>query len=216
MKEYLEAAILDRHASPRDDVLSEIVHAQVERDGELRLDYLRAEAGLLLAGGFVTTAHMIASAMLLLLRHPDAHERVRADRSLIKKLLEEALRVESPVQWQPRVTTVDTEVAGVEIPAGSLVLVLLAAANRDDAAFAAADELDLGRPASPPHVAFGYGTHFCLGAPLGRLEGRIAFERLLTRLGAIRLAEGQEAVTSLESTIFRGPKALHLTFERAA
>ena len=215
MKEYLAAAILDRHETPRDDVLSEVILAQVERDGELRLDYLRAEAGLLLAGGFVTTAHMIASAMLLMLRHPEQMQLVRADHSRIKRMLEEALRVESPVQWQPRVTKVDTELAGVDIPAGSLVLVLLASANRDESTFEEAADFDIARPNTSAHVAFGYGAHFCLGAPLGRLEGRIAFERLLTRLDAIRAVDEHE-VTSLESTLFRGPKALRLQFEQAA
>lgn len=211
--EYLTQAILSRHESPRDDVLSEMIQMQVERDGDLDLAYLVSEAGLLLSGGFVTTAHMLASAMQLLLEHPEEMDKVRSDRTRIKAMLEEALRVESPVQWQHRGVVADTEIAGVPIPAGSVVLVVLGAANRDAAKFACHELFDVDRDDASKHVAFGYGTHFCLGAPLARLEGRIAFERLFSRLGELRLAQPATEIRHLESTIFRGPKTLPIEFD---
>jgi cytochrome P450 len=127
-------------------------------------------------------------------------------------MVEEALRVESPVQWQPRRCVRDTEVAGVTIPAGATVLVLFASANRDDRVFACPERLDLERANVKSHVAFGYGPHFCLGAPLARLEGRIAFETLFRRLGDIRLADDND-FAPIDSVVFRGPRELHLTFD---
>lgn len=214
MKEYLEATILDRHERPRDDILSEMIQKQVERDGALNLPYLRAEAGLLLAGGFVTTAHMIASAMLLMLQNPVQMASVRADHSRIPGMVEEALRVESPVQWQHRVAAIDTEIGGVQVPAGSMLVVMLGAGNRDKAKFEHPEVFDIEREDSNRHLAFGFGAHFCLGAPLGRLEGRIAFERLLHRLDEIELAENND-FTHLDSPLFRGPSSLHLVFKRS-
>lgn len=210
--EYLETEILKRWEHPQDDVLSEIISEQVERDGELNLRYLASEAGLLLAGGFVTTAHMIGSAMQLLLESPDAMADVRNDPKLIPAILDEALRIESPVQWQHRVTRIDTEISGVRIPAGSTVVVVLASGNRDERQFPDPTRFAPDRQNVKRHVAFGYGAHFCLGAPLGRLEGRIAFERLLSRLDKIRIGPEND-FQHLESPLFRGLKELHLEFQ---
>lgn len=210
--EYLESEILKRWKNPQGDVLSEIVSEQVDRDGELNLRYLVSEAGLLLAGGFVTTAHMIGSAMRLLAESPETMVDVRRDPKRIPAILDEALRIESPVQWQHRVARVDTEVSGVRIPAGSTVVVVLASGNRDERQFPDPTRFVPDRQNLKRHVAFGYGAHFCLGAPLGRLEGRIAFERLLSRLGEIRIA-AENDFKHLESPLFRGLKELHLEFQ---
>jgi cytochrome P450 len=210
--EYMDANILDRHQNPRDDALSEIIEAQVARDGELDVEYLRSEASLLLSGGFVTTAHLISNAMYLLLHDAALFERVRANHDLIPAMIEEALRLESPVQWQQRMAVVDTEIGGVPIPAGSIVVVALASGNRDPLQYPEPGSADVDRPKVTRHLAFGHGIHFCLGAPLGRLEARIALERLFARLAEIRLAPGRNDFTHLDSPLFRGLKELHLQF----
>jgi cytochrome P450 len=215
LSDFLKQSIMSRYEHPVEDVLSDMIKIQVDRDGALNVPYLMEECGLLLAGGFVTTQHLISNAMLLLLQHPDALAQVRANRALIKPMLEEALRLESPVQWQRRVTRVDTEIGGVEIPAGELVLTVLGAANRDPRCFHDPASFDIGRKNVNDHVAFGYGTHFCPGAPLGRMEARIGFEKLFDRVGEIRFAEGKNDFLHVESPEFRGVRELHLEFDAA-
>ena len=215
MADFFRAQILARVAEPADDFLTEMIQTQVERDGELELPYLTVEATNLFGAGNVTTAHMIASAMWLLLENPSQMALVREDSGRIAPMLEESLRVESPVQWLQRVTTQDTELAGVEIPAGSIVLVVYAAANRDEGRFPDAEAFDVRRPnLVKDHLGFGRGIHRCVGAPLARLEGRIAFEILLDRLKDIRLADGND-LAHTDSSQQRGLRALHLEFARA-
>lgn len=211
MGTYLREKIEQRYADPGDDALSELVRGQVERDGELRLEYLVAEAGALLGGGVVSTAHMLTSTMLLLMRNPDVMARVRHDPSVLPRLLEESLRVEAPVQWQPRYTTQEVELHGRRIPAGARVFLLYGAANRDDRTFDTPEELDIDRENVKRHLSFGLGTHFCVGAPLARLEGTIAFERLLARMDDIRLSERND-YTPVGGVTFRGVTDLHLRF----
>ncbi len=211
--EYFRAKILERRVQPTDDFLTEIVEAQVERDGELDVPYLLAEIANLFAAGTATTSHMLASTMLLLVSHPAELERVRADRSLIRPLLEESMRLESPVQWLQRIATRDTELHGSTIPEGSLVLVLWGAANRDAAKFEDPDRLWLERPSVAKfQTAFGYGIHMCVGAPLARLEGQIAFDRLLDRFPRIELAAGTE-ITHIPNVNQRAPTRVPIAVE---
>ncbi len=213
---FMESQVLDRYQNPRSDFLSEFVHAQVKRDGELRLDYLVADASLLLFAGNVTTTHMMASMMMLLLQHPDALARVQADHSLIKILVEEALRLEAPVQYTHRHVKVDAVVGGVRIPAGAHVTSILASGNRDGDRFQEPEELSLDRSDTAKHqLAFGRGIHLCLGAPLARREGRIAFEQLLTRLKNLRRAPGKNDFSPIRSWGFRAPRAVHIQFDPA-
>jgi cytochrome P450 len=214
---YMERAIQDRVENPRDDFLSELIKIQLERDGELALDYINAEANLMLYAGNVTTTHMITSAMKLLVDTPGQMPRVLDDRSLIRPLVDEALRAESPVQWLNRTAAVDTELGGVPIPAGSLVLIMLASGNRDEQRWGDdAAEFCVGRrDVAKHHLAFGRGIHRCLGAPLATLEGRIAFEQLLSRLKHIRPVPPENGSRHIHSLIFRAPQALQLTFEKA-
>jgi cytochrome P450 len=213
--DYFRTKILERREQPTDDFLSEIVEVQVARDGELDMPYLLAEVANLFAAGNATTAHMLASAMLLLLQHPAELERIREDRSLIPTMLEEAMRLESPVQWLQRIVTQDTELDGVAIPAGSLVLVLWGAANRDGRKFEDPERFQIDRPSVAKfQTAFGYGIHMCVGAPLARLEGRIAFERLLDRLTNVRLADAGP-ITHIPNVNQRAPSAVHIEFEGA-
>lgn len=213
MGDYLAAALRQRLAEPTDDILGELVVSQRERDGESNLPYLVREAGLLLAGGVVTTAHMLSSTLQLLLARPRDLALVQAEPERIPRLLEESLRMESPVQWLPRRCRVDTELGGSLIPAGSRVILILASANRDERKFDRPEELDLERGNVKSHVGFGLGTHFCLGAPLARMEGTIAFRELLRRLPGIRYAGAETEPERMTSVMFRGIERLEIAFD---
>jgi len=213
---YLREHVLDRIANPGDDLISELVRNHKKaHDGEANVEYLAVETNVMLAGGLTTSGHLFASAMSLLVQSPEKLEQVYKDRSLIPRMLEEALRLESPAQWQPRYATQDTELNGVAIPMGSCLLVLFAAANRDPKRFECPDEFRIERANVQKHVGWGHGAHFCLGAPIARAEGRIAFERLFDRLEDIRAAPGRNDFTHFKSVFFRAPNSLHLWFQRA-
>jgi cytochrome P450 len=212
---YFAARLEERKAKPREDVLTDLVTARVE--GERPLDTAESLSILqqVLVAGNETTTHLIAAAMLLLLRHPDQLERVRRDPSLVPNLVEEVLRLESPVQGMWRVATQATEIAGVSVPAGAFLMLRYAAANRDETRFPDPDRFDVGRENARTHLAFGLGIHFCIGAALARKEGAVAFETLLSRLGSIRLAEGKNDFAHAPSILLRGLTALHLEVEPA-
>jgi cytochrome P450 len=215
MLDYLSEMLEDRLAKPREDVISFVVQEQVRREGEFDMPKARAISAMLLAGGVITTAHFMSSVMLLLLSHPDQMEKIRANHDLIPRMLEEALRLEGPVLWSPRRVAVDTELHGVTIPAGSHALLMSAAANRDPSRFEDPDTFDIERPNALDHLSFGFGDHFCLGSPLARLESRIAFERLLTRLDNIRIVRPQE-IRHITSPQFRGLQSLEIEFDPTA
>jgi cytochrome P450 len=211
---YLRAKIAERREQPTDDFLTEIVQIQVDRDGEIDVPYLLAEVANLFAAGNHTTAHMLASTMLLFLQHPEELERALADRRLIRTALEESMRLESPVQWLQRIVTRDTELADVAIPAGSLVLVLWGAANRDGRKFEDPDRFRIDRPSvAKLQMAFGYGIHMCVGAPLARLEGEIAFNRIFDRLAGLRLDPARNDLSHIPNMNQRAPNEVHVTFE---
>lgn len=214
MGRYMAGVVAERAAAPGDDFVSELIRAQQEVRGTFDAAEITTLATNVLAGGAATTQHMLGGAMLLLLEHPEELTRCRDDTSRIPRVLEEAMRLESSVQWVPRVVTRDTEVAGTPIPAGSYVLIVFASANRDPARFDEADAFDPGRRNLGAHLAFGVGVHTCIGAPLARLEGRIALERILARLADIRLAGGAE-IRHVPSPSFRGLLHLPLVFRPA-
>ena len=208
------AEILKRAEEPRDDGLSEMIQMQIEEEGAFNLGIVRADLGPFVLAGITTTGHLISSAMLLLLQNDAQRELVERDHSIIRTMLEEALRLESPLQWIPRVARTDTEVGGVPIPAGSYLIVMLQSANRDEAKWGeSACVFDPTRRNAIDHLALGKGPHFCIGAPLGRLEAQIAFTRLFSRLKNLRLAPVEP--THQESPTFRGLTSLHLEFDRA-
>jgi cytochrome P450 len=211
MSEYLTAKLGQRSEQPGTDVMSLMIHAQSERDGHFDLDEVRAQTAALLGGGIISTGHAMTSAMMLLLINPGQMALVRADPRRIPSMVEEALRVESPNQWVPRKVAVDTDVAGVRLPAGSFALLLQGSANRDPAKFDEPERFDIARPNATEHVAFAYGPHFCLGAPLARLELTVAFERLIARLEEIRLS-GENDFRHISSPSFRGLRALNIEF----
>jgi cytochrome P450 len=211
MVEYLTDRIQERYEEPGDDVISIVIQEQVERDGEFHPDDVRAQAALLLGGGVMTTAHFLSSAMYLLVTNPEQMTRVR-DKSLLPAMIDEVLRLEPPSVWQPRRATQDVVLSGVTVPAGSYLLMMLGSANRDEQKFDCPTEFDVDRPATKDHLSFGYGTHFCLGAPLARTESRIAFERLFARMGNIR-ATADNSFEHVTSAAFRGLVRLSLEFD---
>ena len=215
MGRYMTAVVAERAAAPGEDFVSELIRAQLAFRGAEDQAEIVSLATNVLAGGAATTQHMLGGAMLLLLQHPEELERCRADTSRIPRALEEVMRLESSVQWVPRVVTADTEIAGTPIPAGSYVLIVFASANRDPGRFPESDAFAPDRKGLGGHIAFGTGIHTCIGAPLARLEGRIALERVLARLVDIRLAEGAET-THVSSPSFRGLSHLPLVFRSSS
>jgi pimeloyl-[acyl-carrier protein] synthase len=186
------SAYLRRHVAAHEprgegDLLGDLIRA--EEDGErLSEEELIANLVMLLVAGHETTTNLIGNGMLALLRHPDQLERLRREPSLIESAVEEMLRYESPANTNGRVALEDIEVRGVKIEAGQVLLCMLGAANRDPEVFGRPDTLDIARDPNP-HVTFGGGVHYCVGASLARLEGRIAFSKLLERFPHLTLAE---------------------------
>ncbi len=184
---YFEAVAEERRRDPRDDLVSALVTAEVEGQ-RLERDDLLVNLLLVLVAGNETTRNLIGNGTLALLRNPDQLRRLLDDPGLLNGAIDELLRFDSPVQLDSRVAREPVELRGKRIVPGQRVICMLGAANRDPRAFPDADRLDVGRAAAN-HVAFGRGIHYCLGAPLARLEARVAFEALLPRLGSLRLAE---------------------------
>ncbi|MGE3256863.1 cytochrome P450 family protein [Pseudonocardia sp.] len=180
MAGFLAELVADKAAHPGEDILSDIVRASEDGDS-LSPGETTAMAFLLLVAGHETTVNLIGNGMLALLRHPDQLARLREDPELVRNAVEEFLRYDGPVNLATfRFTTEPVTIAGTTIPEGQFVLVSLIGANRDPERFPGAERLDVERDASG-HLAFGHGIHHCLGAPLARLEGEIAFRALLAR-----------------------------------
>jgi cytochrome P450 len=205
--DFFEGLAEERRKSPRDDLLTALVEAETEGE-RLSHDELLATCLLLLIAGHETTANLIGNATVALLRHPEALARLRDDESVTSSGIEELLRFDSPVQMTARTTLEPIVIAGVEIPANQRVAALLASSNRDPAHFDHPNDLILDRT-STPHVSFGGGIHFCLGAPLARLEARIAIPELLRRVPG--LAFGTDHLDWRKSFPFRGLRSLPLT-----
>lgn len=186
-----------------DDLLSALIRAS-DHGEHLTEDEAAAMAFILLFAGFETTCGLIGNGTLALLTHPEQLARLKADPSLLDSAVEELLRYDGPVEFGTwRFTTEPVTVGGVAIPAGEPVLVVLAAADRDPMRFADPDALDLDRDQGG-HLALGHGIHFCLGAPLARLEGRIAFQRLFSRFPDLSLAAPAESLRWHSGLIMRG------------
>jgi cytochrome P450 len=185
---YIRDLIEIKRANPGDDLLSALLAASEDGD-RLTDNELTSTVFLLLIAGHETTANLIANGTYLLLSQREQWELLRVRPDLLPRAVEELLRYESPVHCAThRVATNDVTLGGQLIPAGATVLISLLSANRDEQHIAGAGHLDVTRPATP-HVAFGHGIHFCLGAPLARLEGQVAFGSLLVRYPRLRLAE---------------------------
>ncbi|MBL1095976.1 cytochrome P450 family protein [Streptomyces coffeae] len=188
MSDYLAALLEAKRAAPGNDLLSGLVTAGEDGD-QLSVDELIAMAFLLLVAGHETALHLIGNGVYMMLRDREAFEALRAHPDRIPAATEEVLRRFGPVGWATmRYTGEDVSVGGVDIPAGELVCISLDAANHDPAYNDEPPRLHQVEE-SPKHLAFGHGIHFCLGAPLGRLEANVAFTQLLERFGGLRLAD---------------------------
>ena len=210
---YLEAAIEQRRREPRNDLIGALIKASEDEGGFLSTLDIMAFTRLLLITGNETSTNLIGNGMVALLRHPSEWERLAADPSLMPNAIEEMLRYDSPGQALLRLATEDTEISGQAIPKGSRVMLLLGAAQRDPRRFPEPDRFDVTREIQAP-LFFGYGTHFCLGAPLARLEGKVAFEELFRRVRRVSFAPGQEdSIPWNQAFLIRGPKSLRLKAE---
>jgi cytochrome P450 len=210
MSGYLTRQLAERRARPKDDLLTRLVLAEVDGERLTEKDILDFFQLLLLAGS-ETTTNLINNAILCFIEHPDQLARLRAEPDLLPSAIEEVLRYRSPLQAVFRQTTRDVEVHGTVIPARKLVLVMIGSANRDPRQFRDADRFDITRDPNP-HLAFGLGPHFCLGAPLARLEARIALPDLLGRLKSLALASA-EPWEPRKAFHVHGPARLLIRFE---
>jgi cytochrome P450 PksS len=208
---YIRKIVRKRRSAPRDDLVSAL--AQAEEAGDtLSEDELLAMVFLLLVAGHETTVNLIGNGTLALLEHPDQLDKLRNDPALIKPAMEELLRYTSPVEMATeRYAREDVTVAGVTIPRGEMVYAVIASANRDERHFSDPDTLDLTREPNK-HLAFGLGPHFCLGAPLARLEGQIAIKTLLRRAPDLRLAAAPDVPRWRRGLLLRGLESLPVAF----
>jgi len=207
--EYFEGIIALRRQEPQDDLVSALLAAEEEGD-RLSHGELLATLLLLLVAGNETTRNLIGNGMLALLRNPGELQRLREQRDLLDPAIDELLRYDSPVQLDGRTALEDVELGSKLIRTGQQVVSVVGAANRDPAAFSDPDRLDIGRQ-EKSHISFGRGIHYCLGASLATLEGRIAFEGLLERFSTVRLAaEPQQR----KQVVLRGVENLVVDVER--
>lgn len=210
---YLRRLVEIRRADPRDDLVSALVQASESGDS-LSGDELLAMMSLLLIAGHETTVNLIANGTLALLRHPDQLDRLRDNPALIRPGIEELLRYDGPLLTATeRYAREDAQIGGVTIPRGERIFAALASADRDERQFEDPEELDLSREPNR-HVAFGLGLHYCLGAPLARLEGQIAIQTLIRRLPDLKLAVPPASLRRRPGLVLNGLEALPVTFAR--
>lgn len=210
---YLRKFIKERRANLQDDLVSALARAE-EAGDRLSEGELLGMVGLLLVAGYETTFNLIGNGTLALLQHPDQMQRLRNEPGLVKPAVEELLRYSCPVEMATeRYAREDVTIAGITIARGDIVNAVIASANRDERQFPNADKLDIAREPNK-HLAFGLGAHFCVGAPLARLEGQIAINTLLRRLPDLRLDVSPEALRWRPGVLGRGLEALPVAFGR--
>ncbi|MEZ5206619.1 MAG: cytochrome P450 [Acidimicrobiales bacterium] len=211
---YAHGVIADRRDNPRDDLMSILVHAEVDGD-RLSDDALIYESLLILIGGDETTRHVISEGVYQLLLHPDQWAYLAEDRSRVPMAVEEMLRWVTPIKNMARTATRDVTFGGQEILEGEQLLLLYASANRDESVFDEPERFDVTRDPNE-HVAFGFGAHFCLGNSLARLEARVMVETLLERLPDLALADAGADVEFRPANFVVGPESLPVTFTPSA
>ncbi len=210
---YFTRYIEERRASPGDDAMSQLASVRFP-DGELPelMDVVRL-ATILFAAGQETTARLISAGVRILAEQPALAEELRSDAGAIPNFVEECLRLEGPIKGSFRLALSDAKVAGVDLPAGSIAMALIGAANRDPRVFEDPDRFDPKRANARRNIAFGHGEHFCPGASLARAESRISFERLLARLDDFELVD-PDALSYAKTFVIRGLDDLPLRFRR--
>lgn len=213
MQEYMARSVNQVRARPDGGLLSRVVHAEL--DGrQLDMRELMSITQQLITGGTDTTVAALGGGLKLMIDNPEVQDELRSSPELIKKFVEETLRLAAPLQTMFRRTTEDVEIRGVAIPAGSVIEVRYGSANRDPAVFECPAQLDLQRTNSHTHLAFGAGPHICIGNQLARAELRIAFEEILRRMANIRYAQGSDSYTFTDLYISNGLTKLLINFEK--
>ncbi len=208
-REYFRELAGQRRREPKEDLLSALLAAS-EQGEKLSEEEVLATCVFLAFAGHATTAQLIGKGMLTLLENPEQLERLRRDPALLANTVEELLRYETPLQILYRTTNAEVTIGDRVIPPKQMVFLSIAAANRDPAMFADPDRFDVGRDASK-QLSFAYGIHYCIGAPLARLEGQIAFAAMLRRLQDVRIDTA--GIRREPSLLLRGLNSLPLTFE---
>ena len=219
MREYLSDLIAARRARPANDLISGLATMMAmtttttnnDHTVQMNDEELLSIAFLLLGAGYETTVNLISNSMLTLLRHPDALEKLRRDPNSVTRTVEEVLRFDPPVHFRIRTTLTDIDIAGVTIPKGATVVLLFASGSRDQARFVEPDQFNPDRTDNQ-HLGFGGGIHYCVGAPLARLETHVALNTLVSRLVAPRLVSDPPPYRKNAS--LRGPQHLIVAFDR--
>ena len=213
LRAYLKDFVAARRVQPRDDLISELVQAELDGD-RLNEEEIYSFLLLLLPAGIETTFRSIGNLLFHLLSNPDQLEALRQDRALMTAAVEENLRMDSPIQTPPRLATADTELGGVRIPAGSLVIPIIGAANHDPEFVEDPDRFNIRRPVVR-HVTFGNGVHTCMGLHLARMETRVAVNALLDRLPGLRLdpQRAQLMDAHIRGKGFRSPTAIPVLWD---
>jgi cytochrome P450 len=212
--ELVNTMVADRRAHPReDDFVTDLVMAADEDEPALTDTEILSMMCQFIIAGHETTRHLIGSTIHLLLKHPRQLDAVRANPELAQNAIEETLRHSGPAKGMFRVAKEDVEIGGVRIPAGDRIQIMFGSANRDPEAWENPDAYDLSRGDLNRHVAFGKGTHFCIGAPLARLQANIAVPELLRRLPGLRFADGAEPTSRIPSLTVSGLRRLDVEWE---
>jgi cytochrome P450 len=208
---YLAAAVADRRAAGRDDLLTDLIRVRADGAAPLTDAEIISLLITMVFAGHETTANLIASSLVLLLHRPELWAAAGDDPDLVAEVMEETLRVDAPVQGMFRRAVFDVQIGGVTIPAGEQVFALFASANRDGAVFDRPDEFDAGRSDKERHLAFGRGIHFCLGAALARMQAQTALRMLRDRLPAVHL-DPDFQIPYVPNLLHRGPRTLPVTW----
>lgn len=206
--DYFKGIIARRRAEPREDLISGLIAAEEEGHSLSEIEVL-VMLNLLLVAGHETTVNLQGNGVLALLRNPDQLERLRRQPELIETAVEEMLRYDSPVQLTSRVAATDSEFGGKSLRQGQTVMLLLGAANHDPEVYPDPEMMDISRTPNP-HLSFSRGIHFCLGAPLARLEGQVAIRAMVARFPNLRLANPDHPVAWREQLVLRGLETLPL------
>jgi cytochrome P450 len=215
--QFIRGFVAERRAEPQNDLTSDMIQAQTD-DGQPAFtdDELIANILGIVAAGADTTTILITHLVYLLSGHPEQWEELKADRSLIPKAVEETMRLLGPVRGLRRTTTTDVELGGVRIPKGETLYLHVASASRDAEVFEDPERFDIHRANATKHLGFGIWTHFCIGAPLARLEARLAIAVLADRIPDMRLVDGDAGLEYTDNMVLPSPLGLEVAWGRNA